>query len=199
MRILICAEDAVRAADIEDGLNDPGAGAQRGRHIVHRVDALSSLLPSIATTDPHAVVVDLRDSSPAAVALLTAAARAAKRPIVAFVDRFDPDAADAAIDAGIAAFVYGGFDKARIDSILTIAVRRYASFARLEAELERARSALRDRKLIDRAKAILMSRDGLTEAEAYALLRRSAMNQNRTIADLARAIIDASTLLGERR
>jgi response regulator NasT len=80
--------------------------------------------------------------------------------------------------------------------VLELAVRRFNAFARIQAELDEARNALSDRKVIDRAKSILMAQRSLSEQEAYALLRSSAMNQGKKIVDVAQALITASDLLG---
>ena len=168
-----------------------------GAVVVHRIDRLSALLAGIAATNPDVILVDVGEPSPERISVLTVAATAVKRPIVAFVDRSDSESARRAIDAGIAAYVVDGLRKERIPALLTIAVTRHEAMSRLESELERAQSALRERKVIDRAKAILMKREGLSEQDAYALLRRTAMNQNRRIVDLARAIVEAAPLLGD--
>lgn len=197
MHILICAEDAARASVIEEALEAHDDACDERPFVVHRIDRLSGLLANIASTKPDAILVDLGEPTPESISLLTVTATSVKRPIVAFVDRSDSASARKAIDAGVAAYVVDGLRKERIRPLLTVAVTRHEAMRRLETELERAQTALRERKLIDRAKAILMAREGLTEQAAYALLRRTAMNQNRRIADLARAIIDASALLSD--
>jgi response regulator NasT len=83
-----------------------------------------------------------------------------------------------------------------VKPVLELAVRRFNAFARLQSELDDARTALSDRKIIDRAKSILMSQRGLSEPDAYTLLRSSAMNQGKKIVDVAQALITASDLLG---
>src|SRR5690606_14513320 len=192
-----CAEDAARAALIEEALDARDDAMGGGAVVVHRIDRLSALLAGIAATNPDVILVDVGEPSPERISVLTVAATAVKRPIVAFVDRSDSESARRAIDAGIAAYVVDGLRKERIPALLTIAVTRHEAMSRLESELERAQSALRERKVIDRAKAILMKREGLSEQDAYALLRRTAMNQNRRIVDLARAIVEAAPLLGD--
>jgi response regulator NasT len=102
----------------------------------------------------------------------------------------------AAIDAGVSAYVVDGLRKERVKPILDLAIRRFNAFARMQTELDEARTALSERKTIDRAKAILMSSRNLPEAEAYALLRTTAMNQGRRIVEVAEALITASSLLG---
>ena len=103
--------------------------------------------------------------------------RALDRPIAMFVDQSDDAMIGAAIDAGVSAYVVDGLRKERVKPVLELAVRRFNAFARMQSELDEARTALADRKIIDRAKSILMNQRSLSEQDAYALLRSSAMNQ----------------------
>jgi response regulator NasT len=122
--------------------------------------------------------------------------RALAKPIAMFVDQSDEAMIGAAIDAGVSAYVVDGLRKERVKPVLELAVRRFNAFSRMQAELDEARTALADRKTIDKAKAILMASRGLAEPEAYALLRTTAMNQGRRIVEVAEALITASALLG---
>ena len=112
-----------------------------------------------------------------------------------FVDRSDASEIEAAVDAGVSAYVVDGLKKERVKPILDMAISRFNAFARLTRELEEARSALEDRKIIDEAKAILMKSRNLPEADAYALMRRTAMNENKKVIDIAQSIITAAGLL----
>ena len=112
-----------------------------------------------------------------------------------FVDRSDQAAIEAAVDAGVSAYVVDGLKRERVKPILDMAISRFNAFSRMTREFEEARSELENRKLIDRAKGILMSTRGLTEADAYALLRKTAMNQNRKISEIAESLITAAGLL----
>lgn len=197
LQILICAEDPARAALIEEALEEHEDADAESPRVVHRIDRVASLLLSVAATNPDVVLVDLREPSPERIAQLAIAATAIKRPIIAFVDHSDQASARKAIDAGVAAYVVDGLRKERIPALVTVAVARHQAMRRLETQLERAQTALRERKVIERAKAILMNREGLSEQDAYALMRRTAMSQNRRIADLARVIVDAASLLGD--
>lgn len=123
--------------------------------------------------------------------------RALARPIAMFVDQSDERAIAEAIDAGISAYVVDGMRKDRIKPILELAVRRFNAFSRLQAELAEAKSALAERKAIDRAKALLMKRRGIDEPAAYALLRKQAMDSGRRIAEIAEALVTAEALLGD--
>ena len=113
-----------------------------------------------------------------------------------FVDRSDGTMIEKAVEAGFSAYVVDGLKKERVKPILDMAISRFNAFSRLSRELEEARSALEERKIVDQAKGILMKTKGLSEPEAYALLRKTAMNQNRRLIDIAQSLITAANLLG---
>jgi response regulator NasT len=121
--------------------------------------------------------------------------RIVKRPIAMFVDQSDKASIDAAIDAGVSAYIVDGLKKERVRPILEMTISRFRAFDALRLELESTKSALRERKLIERAKGLLMKSKGLDEEAAYNLLRRTAMNQNRRIGDVAESLISAYDLL----
>jgi response regulator NasT len=122
--------------------------------------------------------------------------RAVRRPIAMFVDRADRASIEAAVEAGVSAYVVDGLKQERVKPILDMAISRFNAFSRLSRELEEARNELENRKLVERAKGILMKSRGLSEEEAYALLRKTAMNQNRKLADIAQSLVTAAGLLG---
>lgn len=195
LRILIIDENAVRAAILEEGLRDSAAGPPP--LIVHRIGhEAADLLPRIAAIDPDVILIDLENPSRDTLEQMFQVSRLAKRPIAMFVDQSDQATVEAAIDAGVSAYVVDGLRRERVKPILDLTISRFRAFDRLQRELNDARSALEDRKLIDQAKAIVMKQKGIDEQSAYALLRRTAMNQNRKIADLARALVAAASLLG---
>jgi response regulator NasT len=112
-----------------------------------------------------------------------------------FVDSSDKASIEAAIDAGVSAYIVDGLRKERVRPILDMAISRFNAFSRMARELDAARSELAERKVIERAKGILMQNKGIGEQEAHALLRRTAMNQNRKIAEIAQSLITAASLL----
>jgi response regulator NasT len=114
-----------------------------------------------------------------------------------FVDQADDASIEAAIDAGVSAYVVDGMKTERIKSVLEVAVKRFNAYARLRAELDEARGALAERKIIDQAKGILIKRRGLDEQAAYAALRKAAMDGGKRIADVAEALVTADKLMGD--
>ena len=103
---------------------------------------------------------------------------------------------EAAVEAGVSAYVVDGLKAARIRPVLELAIKRFNAFARLQADLDDAKGKLAERDMIDKAKRILMDSRGIPEHEAYGEMRRTAMSQGRRIADIAEAVITAHQLLG---
>jgi response regulator NasT len=199
LRILIIDENSVRAAILEEGLRVASSGEPGGALEVHHIRDMSNLLARIATVDPDVILIDLENPSRDTLEQMFQVSRLARRPIAMFVDKSDSATVQAAIDAGVSAYVVDGLRKERVRSILDVTISRFHAFDRLQSELQQARSALEDRKLIEQAKAIVMQQRGCSEDEAYVLLRRTAMNQNRKIAELARALVAAAALLSSGR
>jgi len=189
LSILVIDENRMRASIIEDGLRE--AGHQRIQ-LVHEVNEAARALERIA---PDVVVFSLDNPNRDRLEHYFSLSRALERPIAMFVEQSDRASIEAAVAAGVSAYVVDGLKKERVKPILDMAISRFNAFARLTRELEEARSALEDRKIIDEAKAILMKSRSLSEADAYALMRRTAMNQNRKIVDIAQSLITAARLL----
>src|SRR5690606_4125614 len=192
MRIAIVDESATRATIIEEGL------AQIPDCEIFVLTERHGLLSRIEEIGPDIVLIDLGNPSRDVLEEYFTVSRALARPIAMFVDESDDDAIAASIDAGVSAYVVDGLAAHRIRSILDLAVRRFAAFARLQNDLADARGKLAERENVDAAKRILMQSKGVSEPEAYAELRRKAMSSNRRIADIAEAVITAHELLGGR-
>jgi response regulator NasT len=154
-----------------------------------------NFLARICALDPDVVIIDLETPRRAVLEQMFEVSRAVKRPVAMFVDESDKAATEAAVDAGVSAYVVGALRKERIANILDLCVSRFNFVARLREELERARGALEERKVIDRAKGILMTAKNLTEDAAYGLLRKTAMNENKKIAEVAQSVVTAAGML----
>lgn len=190
MRIVIVDDSGLRATVLEEGLRDAGYDD------IHLVPPLGAFVARIERMAPDVVLMDLGNPSRDTLEEMLTVSRALAKPIAMFVDQSDDTMIAAAIDAGVSAYVVDGLRKERVKPILNLAVRRFNAFARMQAELDEARTELADRKIIDRAKAILIATRGMSEPDAYAALRKAAMNQNKKIVDVAAALITASDLLG---
>jgi response regulator NasT len=189
LKIVIVDENPIRAAILEDGLREAGYA-----HVVH-LNETSHLLTRIYSIDPDVILIDLENPSRDVLEQMFQMSRVVKRPIAMFVDQSDSASIEAAVDAGVSAYIVGGLHKERIKNILDLCISRFNAFARLQDELDRTRTALDERKVIDRAKGILMKARKLNEEEAYALLRRTAMNEKKKIAEVAQSVVTAAELL----
>ena len=188
IRIVIVDENPARARVLEDGLREAGHST-----ITHIGDC-SQLLAQLNALDPDVVLIDLGNPSRDVLEQMFQMSRIVRRPVAMFVDESDTATIEAAIDAGVSAYVVDGLKKERIKHILDMSMSRFRSFSRLKDELEQTKCALEERKLIERAKGILMQTKKLSESAAYALLRKTAMNEKRRIADIARSVVTAAEI-----
>ena len=188
LKIVIVDANPIRAAILEDGLREAGYVN------VTRIEDRTGLLARLYAIDPDVILIDLENPSRDELEQMFQVSRAVKRPIAMFVDQSDTASIEASVDAGVSAYIVGNLQKDRIKSILDLTISRFNAFARLQGELDRARSALEERKVIDRAKGILMKAKTLTEEQAYALLRKTAMNENKKIAEVAQSVVTAAEL-----
>ncbi|NKJ43986.1 ANTAR domain-containing protein [Novosphingobium sp. SG720] len=190
MRLAIVDESAARASVIHEGL----AGLEDCEVFV--ITQRRALVARIAELEPDIVLMDLGNPSRDVLEEYFAVSRVLDRPIAMFVDDSDEESIGASIDAGVSAYVVDGFAPHRIRAILDLAVRRFNAFARLQADLADARGKLAERETVDAAKRILMKSRGLSEPDAYAALRKAAMDQGRKIAEIAQAVVTAHGLMG---
>lgn len=190
MRIAIVDESASRAAVIREGLT------AHGDCEIHVLTERSGLLMRIGEISPDIVLIDLGNPSRDVLEEYFAVSRVLDRPIAMFVDQSDDEALASSIDAGVSSYVVDGLAPHRIRPILDLAVRRFNAFARLQADLAEAKGKLAERDTIDRAKRILMDNRKFTEPQAYAELRKTAMNQGKRIGEIAEAVVTAHKLMG---
>ncbi|MQA65793.1 MAG: ANTAR domain-containing protein [Alphaproteobacteria bacterium] len=190
LNIVVVDASPLRAAILEEGLRD--AGFTR----VSLISDMQALARQLYAADPDVILIDLENPSRDVLEQMFQVSRAVRRPIAMFVDRSDSSMIQASVDAGVSAYIVDGLSRKRIRPILEMTISRFNAFATLQRELDEAKSALAERKVIDRAKGILMKRRQVGEDEAYAMLRQAAMNQNRKLIDVARSIVTAADLLG---
>ncbi len=190
LKIVIVDESPIRSVILEEGLREAGF-----KH-VERIGEMHNLLKRIYAIDPDVILIDLENPSRDTLEQMFQVSRAVRRPIAMFVDQSDAASIQASVDAGVSAYIVDGMKKERIKSILDLCISRFNAFSKLQDDLEQAKSDLDERKAIDRAKGILMKVKNLSEADAYKLMRGTAMRENKKIVDIARAIITAAELLG---
>lgn len=202
LRIVIIAPDLA-----PDG-TDPQAGTEAERSRLLRIGLLENgynivavlpvdvFLPDrLAQIAPDMIIVDAESQARDTLEHVVMATRDARRPIVLFTEDEDTTHVRAAIAAGVTAYVVAGLASDRVKPVLDVAMARFQHEEELRRELADARTELSDRKLIDRAKGILIKRHGLSEEEAYARLRKTAMDKGLKLADVAQRFIDVSDLL----
>jgi response regulator NasT len=127
---------------------------------------------------------------------LAAVSGSAPRPVVLFTEDGQDDVIRSALRAGVSAYIVDGIAAGRLDPIMRVAMERFEADQALRAELEDTRSRLADRKLVEKAKGILMKHRGLDEDAAYSALRSLAMERGVRIGEAARQVIDVAALLG---
>jgi response regulator NasT len=192
MRIAIIDESELRSAVVEEGLREAGFSD------INRLAPRGAFVAEVERLAPDVVIFDLGSPSRDSLEEMLNVSRAIARPIAMFVDQSDDKMIGAAIEAGVSAYVVDGLRKDRVKPIIDLAIRRFNAYSRLQKELREARTELAERKTVDRAKRMLMAGQGISEDEAYALLRSSAMRQSKRIAEVAEALITASELLEGR-
>ena len=190
LSVLVIDENRIRAAIIDAGLREGGYAK------VDIINELTGVAQHIQRIQPDVIVIDIENSSRDMLESVFALTRSLKRPIAMFVDRSDQQQIEDAVEAGVSAYVVDGLKKERVKPILDMAVSRFRAFSRMERELQDARSELQGRRTIDQAKRLLMKARGVSEDEAYHLMRRSAMDQNRKLSEIAQSIVSAASLLG---
>jgi response regulator NasT len=189
LRILLIDEIKDRAAAVEEALR------RAGHRVTAACEKSADLVAAIEAAQPDVIILDLNVPDRDTIESLREATQERPRPIVMFVDRSDETMIAEAIKAGVTAYVVDGLNPQRVKPVLDVAVARFRQFQALASELTKAKASLVERKAIERAKGILMQQKGLSEEEAYASLRRLAMDQGKRIADIAENLISAARLL----
>ena len=189
LSILVIDDNRIRASIIEEGVRE--AGYEQVAVVVD-IDQVARVVEQVA---PDVVMIDLENPNRDRLEHFFSLSRALERPIAMFVDRSDTSSIEAAVAAGVSAYIVDGLRKERVKPILDMAISRFNAFSALKRELQQARSELEDRKVIEQAKGILMRSRNISEAEAHTLLRKTAMNQNKKMADIAQSLVTAAGLL----
>jgi response regulator NasT len=189
LRVLVVDQSRDRADVVRRALMEAGED-----HVVEIATGSSDLLVLIRAAQPDIVIVDLDLPDRDTIEQLRVATKEMPRPIVMFVDQTDDAGMQAAIDAGVSAYVVDGLTAKRVKPVLDVAIARFHAFEQLRLELDLARLGLAERRIIDRAKGILMKTRGFTEEEAYAALRSKAMSEQRKIADIAQSVVSVAEL-----
>jgi response regulator NasT len=185
LNILVIDENPERAAIVERGLSE--AGYLRVS-IIHNT---ADLIGRIEALRPDVILIDLGNPDRDTLEEMFQVSRAVRRPIAMFVDQSDGAMIREAIEAGVSAYVVDGLREARIRPLIETAITRFQAFDQIRRERDEAQAKLADRKIIEKAKGLLMKNKGISEEEAYATMRSTAMKQNRRLIDIAHVVITA--------
>jgi response regulator NasT len=189
LRIALVDEKPERSSSLEAAL------LAEGYEVVARLGGADDLRARLAELAPDVIIVDMQSPNRDVLEDMQRLHREAPRPIVMFVDESDGASIRAAVRAGVSAYVVDGLRSRSVRPIVEVAIARFEEFQSLRHELEEALESLEERKLVDRAKGILMERRGVGEQEAYRLLRKAAMDRQMKLAELARQLIATAELL----
>lgn len=176
--------DALRACLLEAGCT-----------ILADVAPDAALAAHITQHKPDLVVLSTCSAAGQLASTVALACGGERRPLAVFTSDASETSIDAAITAGAAAYVIDGLEPGRVRAVLGVALARFRQHGKLLDELSGARTKLAERKVIDRAKGILMARHNLGEDEAYQKMRSMAMNKKLKLADLAQRMLDVEELL----
>jgi len=188
--VLLIDSDAERARIVEAGL--------RGAAITKLASSDSgNILSSISELQPDVIIMDCESPDRDTIENLRIVARENPKPIVMFVEDGDGSLAKEAVRAGVSAYIVDGLTSSRIQPVIEVAIERFKMFDGLQRELEKSKEDLEARKAIERAKGILMDKRGISESEAFASMRKLAMQESITIKQVADKILSVASLLGD--
>lgn len=190
MRVLVVDESRERARVLRDGLR------LAGYEVTASLTSPIALLKTIDELKPDVIVIDTESPSRDVLEHLVVMSQHTPRPVVMFASDGAPEKIREAVRAGVSAYVVDGLDPLRVKTIIDVAVARFEDFQNLRQQLAQANLKLSERKLVERAKGILMKSRGLGEEEAYGLLRKFAMDRKLRMSEVAQQLIDAADLLG---
>ncbi len=191
LKVLLVDDTPDRASALKAALSE-----MEGVEVACTLESPLELLDGVSKHTPDIVLIDTRSPSRDVLEQLAAVSSSAPRPVVLFTEDGQGDAIRSALKAGVSAYIVDGLAPDRLHPIMRIAMERFETDQALRAELEDAKARLADRKLVDRAKGILMKHRALGEDEAYAALRSLAMERGIRIGEAAKQVIDVAALLG---
>lgn len=169
---------------------------QAGYNIIASIPGDMYLIDRLTQLQPDVIIIDAESDARDVLEELVIVSRDAPRPIVLFTEDGNPSQLEAAMAAGVSAYVVAGLQVERVKPVLEVAVARFRAEQKLRSELSDTKTKLAERKTIERAKGLLMERHRLSENDAYQRLRKQAMEKNLKLVDLAQRILDVADLLG---
>lgn len=190
LKVLLVDEEPGRAAILERALLDAGYV------LVSRLSSADRLVEHVAASQPDIVIVDIDSPDRDCLENMAVLSQSNPKPVIMFSDEDNEEIIAGAIKAGVSAYVADGMNPDRVRPIVQVAVARFREFQALKNELQKTRDQLADRKLIDKAKGLLMKHRNFSEDEAYHAMRKLAMERNQRLVDTARNVIEVFEMLG---
>lgn len=188
LRVMLVDEDPSRSAVLERALQD------NGYDVVARIGTKEDLLDRVRTIQPDMIIIDMQSPDRDTLESMHTINREQPKPIVMFAEKSDKVTIADAVKAGVSAYVVDGLNANRIQPIMEVAIARFQEFQGLKNELAKTKSDLADRKLIDKAKGMIMAQRKCSEDEAYKALRKLAMDRNEKLVDVAKSVIEVAKL-----
>lgn len=189
LRVLLVDEDPGRSAIVEQALSDAG------HRVVARIPDDAHLLARVREHGPDVIIIDRNAPGRDTLEQLWQISRDQPRPVILFSDQRDGEFIRQSVQAGVSAYVVDGLSRERVMPIVEVAIARFREFQALRRELEAARGQLADRKVIDKAKGILMHKKDMSEEQAYQFLRKTAMSRNMRMVEIAQVVISLEVAL----
>lgn len=189
LNIMLVDDNEERACALREVLTS------HGYHVVACVHATEYLPDRVRQVNPDVILMDIDAPSRDTLERIGSVNRELPRPIVMLSQDEDAATIQAAISAGVSAYLVDGLKTTRVRPVIDMAIAHFREYQSLRGELEKTKTSLTERKLIDRAKGLLMAQRSITEPEAYAMLRTLAMNRKRRMGDVAADIIDMAEVL----
>lgn len=186
---MLVDDEPARAAILERALTDAGF------LVVGRLTPDDNLVERARELAPDVTIADIASPSRDTLEDMGMVSRDNPHPIVMFTGQDDPETMVTAMRNGVSAYIVDGLEPGRLKSIIDVAAARFREFHALRLELENARCELEDRKVLDRAKGLLMEHRGLTENEAHKAIRKMAMDRGQRIAEVAKSVIELMELV----
>ncbi|MDD5035642.1 MAG: ANTAR domain-containing protein [Methylococcaceae bacterium] len=183
LKVMLVDRDPERGELLEQAL------AEAGYRVIARLRDDGNLAAEVAKHQPDVIVIDMEAPGRDVLEQMREIGRDQPKPIILFSDQRDPDYIRQAVQAGVSAYVVDGLSRERVMPIVEVAVARFREFQTLKNQLEETKTQLADRKIIDKAKGLLMAKKHMSEDSAYQFLRKTAMSRNAKLADVARLLI----------
>lgn len=183
LKIMVVDDDEQRGLALADVLR------QNGYAVTDLVSNEDDLLCLVMQTEPDVVLIDVTMPSRDTLEQLSTLHRNVPRPVVMFAQADDEETIEQAVRAGASVYLVDGLNRSRVRPVIDVAIAHFRQHQALRQELDEARTSLEDRKHIDRARGLLMERGNLSEQEAFAKLRRLAMDRKMKIGQVARDIV----------